>query len=129
MLLRLRALVVVVVFAVPGSLPAIAQEQGGSIQGIVKDSSGAVLPGVTIEARSPSVVGVSTTITDTRGGYRFPALLSGVYEIKATLQGFATRQLPDTQLQLGQILKVDITLSVAALSESVLVTAESPIID
>jgi outer membrane receptor protein involved in Fe transport len=127
---RLRRLSgVVVLLALSGSSWAVAQEQGGSIQGIVRDSSGGVLPGVTIEARSPSVVGVSSTLTDTRGEYRFPALPSGVYEITATLQGFATKKLADTQLQLGQILKVDITLQVAALAESVLVTGESPIID
>jgi len=92
------------------SSPAIAQEQGGSIQGIVKDASGAVLPGVTVEARSPSVVGVSTTTTDSRGEYRFPALPSGVYEITAALQGFTTKKIPDVQLQLGQILKLDVPL-------------------
>jgi hypothetical protein len=111
------------------SSPAIAQEQGGSIQGIVKDASGAVLPGVTVEARSPSVVGVSTTATDSRGEYRFPALPSGVYEITAALQGFTTKKIPDVQLQLGQILKLDVPLQVAALAETVLVTGESPVID
>src|SRR5438093_179541 len=128
-MLRLRIPVVLALPLLAGPTMSLAQEQGGSIQGVVKDSSGAVLPGVTVEARSPSVVGVNTAITDSRGEYRFPALPSGVYEIKATLQGFSTKDIPDTQLQLGQLLKVDITLSIAALAESVLVTAESPIID
>jgi hypothetical protein len=129
MLPRLGRIAVVGVWLSCGSSLALAQEQGGSIQGVVKDSSGGVLPGVTIEARSPSVVGVSMAVTDSRGEYRFPALPSGVYEITATLQGFAVKHIPDTQLQLGQILKVDVTLQVASLAESVLVTAESPIID
>src|SRR2546428_13549724 len=60
--------------------------------------------------RSPSVVGVSTTTTDSRGEYRFPALPSGVYEITAALQGFTTKKIPDVQLQLGQILKLDVPL-------------------
>src|SRR5947208_1310588 len=111
------------------SMPAIAQEQGGSIQGIVRDASGAVLPGVTVEARSPRVVGASTATTDSRGEYRFPALPSGIYEITVTLQGFTTKKIPDTQLQLGQILKLDVTLQVASLAETVLVTGESPVID
>ena len=51
-----------------------AQEQRGSIQGIVKDSSGGVLPGVTVEARSPRMVGVQTAVSDAAGDYRFPAL-------------------------------------------------------
>src|SRR3989442_9439951 len=80
MLLRLSTLAAAAVLVIAASGSAVAQEQGGSIQGIVKDASGAVLPGVTVEARSPSVVGVSTTTTDSRGEYRFPALPSGVYE-------------------------------------------------
>ena len=129
MVSRLGGLAVAGLWLLCASSPAIAQEQGGSIQGVARDSSGGVLPGVTIEARSPSVVGVSTAITDSRGEYRFPALPSGIYEITATLQGFGVKHIPDTQLQLGQILKVDVTLAVASLAESVLVTAESPIID
>ena len=61
--------------------PAVAQEQRASIEGTVRDASGGVLPGVTVEARSPSLVGVQTTVTDTQGGYRFPALSPGQYEI------------------------------------------------
>ena len=52
------------------ALPVYAQEQSGSIQGVVKDSSGAVLPGVTVEARSPSLVGVQTR--DERGRRQLP---------------------------------------------------------
>ena len=68
--------------------PAAAQEQRGSIQGFVKDLSGAVLPGVTVEARSPALVGGATAVTDSDGGYRFPSLPPGVYEVTAALQGF-----------------------------------------
>ena len=121
MLPRLTGFAVLAVLLVFAPMSVFGQEQGGSIQGVVKDSSGAVLPGVTVEARSPSVVGASTAITDSRGEYRFPALPAGTYEIKATLQGFGTKQIPETQLQLGQLLKIDITLQVAALSESVVV--------
>ena len=128
-MLRCIGVTVIMLLMAGAGSPASAQEQGGSIQGIVKDSSGAVLPGVTIEARSPSAVGVSTTVTDARGEYRFPALPSGTYEVTGTLQGFAPKKIPDTLLQLGQILKVDVVLQVAALAESVLVTAESPVID
>ena len=49
---------------------AYAQETRGSIEGVVKDASGAVLPGATVEARSPSLVGVQSTTTDANGGYR-----------------------------------------------------------
>src|SRR5438552_2289000 len=84
----------------------LAQETRGSIEGVVKDTSGAVLPGVTIEARSPALVGVSTATTDAQGIYRFPALAPGVYEVAATLAGFTPRKVAGIQLLVGQILKV-----------------------
>jgi hypothetical protein len=108
---------------------AAAQEQRGSIEGIVRDSSGGVLPGVTIEARSPSLVGVQTTVTDSQGAYRFPALTPGQYEVTATLQGFAPAKLADVQLELGKLLKVDLTLAPAGVAETVQVSGESPLID
>src|SRR5712675_721442 len=67
--------------------PLLAQEQRGSIEGIVKDSSGGVLPGVTVEARSPAMVGVTTVVSDASGVYRFPSLPPGRFELTAVLQG------------------------------------------
>lgn len=110
-------------------MPASAQETRGSIEGTIKDTSGGVLPGVTVEARSPALVGVSTAMSDTTGGYRFPSLPPGVYEVTATLTGFAIRKVEDIHLRLGQILKIDFALEVATLAETVQVSAESPIID
>jgi hypothetical protein len=111
------------------AMPVSAQETRGSIEGVVKDTSGAVLPGVTVEARSPSLVGVSSVVSDANGIYRFPALAPGVYEVTAALNGFQTSKVADIQLQIGQILKIDFPLQVAGLSESVSVSAESPLID
>ena len=108
---------------------AWAQETRGSIEGIVKDSSGAVLPGVTVEAKSPSLVGAQSTTSDANGVYRFPALAPGNYEVSATLSGFTTKKVSDIQLSLGQTLKVDFALPIAGMTESVQVTAESPLID
>jgi len=107
----------------------LAQEQRGSIQGIVKDSSGAVLPGVTVEARSPALVGVATAVTDAQGAYRFPSLSPGVYEVSATLQGFRDAKTTGIRLELGLILKVDLALGVAGVAETVQVTGEAPLID
>jgi hypothetical protein len=80
------------------AVPAAAQEQRGSIEGVVKDSSGAVLPGVTVEARSPAMVGVTTVVSDSEGVYRFPSLPPGRYEITGTLQGFTAAKSPAIQL-------------------------------
>jgi hypothetical protein len=122
------AFVILCLLALIWAMPAAAQEQTGSIQGTVKDSSGAVLPGVTVEARSPSVVGVSTAVTDAQGVYRFPALPPGTYTVSATLQGFNAQKITGT-ISLGQSLKVDITMTVGGVAETVQVTGEAPLID
>jgi hypothetical protein len=111
------------------AMPAFAQEQRASIEGIVKDSSGAVMPGVTVEAKNEAIGIVVSAVTDANGVYRFPALASGVYDVTATLAGFQPLTVPDVQLSLGQIKKVDFALTVAGVAESVQVTAESPLVD
>jgi outer membrane receptor protein involved in Fe transport len=111
------------------AVPAAAQEQRGSILGVVTDASGAVLPGVTVEARSPSVVGVSTSVTDDQGNYRFPALPPGTYQVSANLTGFVAASVTDAVVTLGKQLTINLTMKLAGLTESVTVTAESPIID
>jgi hypothetical protein len=117
------ALMVALLFA----WPVTAQETRGSIEGIVNDASGAVLPGVTVEARGPA--GTFTSVTDAQGVYRFPSLSPGAYEINGTMTGFNPAKSETVQLLLGQLLKVDLTMSIAGVSESVSVTAESPLID
>jgi hypothetical protein len=109
--------------------PVAGQEQRGSIEGVVRDSSGGVLPGVTVEARSPAMVGVTTVVTDTAGVYRFPSLPPGRYEITGTLQGFSAAKAANVQLELGQVLKVGLTLAIGGVAESVQVKGESPLID
>src|SRR3954469_16096509 len=118
------ALMVALFFA----LPAAAQEQRGSIEGVVRDSSGAVLPGVTVEARTNTGV-VLTSTTDSEGTYRFPSIAPGTYEVSATLTGFAPKKQGDVSVGLGQIKKVDLALGLQGVSESVQVTAESPLVD
>jgi Carboxypeptidase regulatory-like domain len=111
------------------AMPAAAQEQSGSIIGVVKDGSGAVLPGATVEARSPSSIGVRSTTTDAQGAYRFPALPPGTYEVSASLQGFTPAKIGEARVDLGKQLTIDLTLKLAGVSESVTVSAESPLID
>jgi TonB dependent receptor/Carboxypeptidase regulatory-like domain len=108
---------------------AMAQETRGSIEGVVRDTSGAVLPGVTIEATSTALVAPASTVTDANGVYRFPSLPPGRYQVTATLSGFQGHKVENIQLQLGQVLKIDVAMQVGGLAENVQVTAESPIID
>ena len=108
--------------------PAWAQEQRGSVEGVVRDASGAVLPGSTVEATSPTGV-VQSTTADGVGVYRFPSLPPGTYKLSATLQGFQSRSVDDVIVSLGQIKKVDFALPVSGVTETVMVTADSPMID
>ena len=106
---------------------ASAQETRGAIEGIIKDASGGVLPGVTVEAKGQT--GTFTSVTGTDGTYRFPALDPGRYEITANLQGFNPSKSAPVDVEVGKLLKVDLALTVAGIAENVQVTAESPTID
>lgn len=117
-------LVAVLLFAAP----LAAQEQRGSLEGVVKDASGAVLPGVTVEARAATGVTL-TTVTDNAGVYRFPSLQPATYTVTANLAGFQARAVEEVHVRLGQIKKVDFALPVAGVTESVQVSAESPLVD
>jgi len=109
------------------AVPAFAQETRGTIEGVIKDAQGGVLPGVTVEAKGPT--GTLTSVTDETGTYRFPVLDPGEYEVTATLPGFNTTKSAPVLLQVGKLLKVDLTMAVAGVAESIQVTAESPTID
>src|SRR4029453_1102847 len=84
--------------------PSYAFAQGGgasttgSINGKVADSSGGVLPGVTVTATSPSAMGAQTSVTDTGGNYRFPALPPGTYTVSFELPGFNTLKRENIQI-------------------------------
>lgn len=124
---RMTAILLVVCLAVANL--AGAQEQRGSIEGVIRDSSGAVLPGVTVEVRNVDRGAMASTSTDDTGVYRFPALAPGRYDVTATLSGFAPAKAERVELLLGQIKTVDLTLGVATVAETVQVTAESPLVD
>src|SRR5512134_766691 len=120
----LAALLAVLLFA----WPAAAQEQRGTIEGVVRDTSGAVLPGATVEAKGPTGA-VLTTQTDGSGLFRFPSVAPGNYSVTINLQGFAPKTTDNVIVGLGQIKKVDFAMSLAGVTESVQVTAESPLVD
>ena len=117
-------LVATLLFAVP----AMAQEQRGAIEGIVKDTSGLVVPGATVEAKSANGVVLSTT-SDEAGVFRFPSVAPGMYSVTASLTGFGPKTVDDVHIGLGQIKKVDFALPVAGVAETVQVTAVSPMVD
>ncbi|MGE3955631.1 MAG: carboxypeptidase regulatory-like domain-containing protein [Vicinamibacterales bacterium] len=109
--------------------PAWAQFDAGAVLGTVRDSSGGVLPGVTVTLRSLDT-GISTTrTTDERGNYEFPTVRIGAYSVTSELQGFATREVTDVRVAVGARLRVDLDLSVGAVSESVSVTGAAPLLE
>src|SRR5688572_8011467 len=110
-------------------LPSTVLAQG-SIAGVVRDSSGAVLPGVTVEASSPVLIEkVRTTTTDGSGLYRIEDLRPGTYVVTFTLSGFGTVRREDIVLTGSFAASVNVDLKVGALAETVTVTGETPIVD
>ena len=101
----------------------------GSINGKVADSSGGVLPGVTVTVTSPSMMGVQNAVTDASGNYRFPALPPGTYTVTFELPGFNTLKRENIQISMGFSAAVNVELAVASLQETVTVTGDSPVID
>ena len=110
-------------------IPTIAFAQA-TITGTVKDTSGAVLPGVTVEASSPVLIEkVRTVVTDGGGQYRIVDLRPGTYSVTFTLPGFNTFKRDGVELEGALTATINADLRVGALEETVTVTGESPIID
>lgn len=118
-------LVVSVILALP--LSAYAQ---ASINGVVKDASGAVLPGVTVEAASPVLIEkVRTAVTDAEGQYRIIDLRAGTYSVSFSLTGFNAVRREGIELTGSFNATVNGDLKIGAIAETITVTAESPIVD
>jgi hypothetical protein len=110
---------------------ALAQGSGAaSITGVVRDESGAVLPGVTVEVSSPALIEkVRSTVTDTDGAYRIAELRPGTYAVSYTLPGFSVLRREGIQLSPSFTATLNIELKVGALEESITVSGETPLID
>ncbi|MGE4068827.1 MAG: carboxypeptidase-like regulatory domain-containing protein, partial [Vicinamibacterales bacterium] len=125
---RLRIVVLSMLVGIAMAVPAGAQDQG-RLQGTVTDAQQATLPGVTVTATSPALIGTQTAITEIDGRYRFPSLPPGRYTLTFELSGFQTVKREGIVLALGQTLNVDQGLQLATLEETVTVTGEAPIVD
>src|SRR6202165_5621500 len=110
-------------------LPVAARAQA-SIAGVVKDSSGAVLPGVTVEAASPVLIEKTrSAVTDGTGQYRIQDLLPGTYTITFTLSGFATLKRDAVEVAGAGVTTISEALRVGNVSETITVTGETPVVD
>jgi len=110
-------------------VPAAVFAQAG-IAGAVKDTSGAVLPGVTVEASSPALIEKTrTVVTDGTGQYKIENLRPGVYAVTFTLQGFTTMKYEGIELIGSTVASVNGELRVGTVSETVTVTGDAPVVD
>src|SRR5436309_235760 len=111
-------------------LPASVNAQQSTLSGVVKDSSSAVLPGVTIEASSPVLIEKTrTAVTDGTGQYRLPELPPGTYTVTFTLPGFSTVKREGVEVSGVGVTTINAELRVGAISETITVTGETPIVD
>src|SRR3979490_3060782 len=110
-------------------VPAMAFAQA-TITGVVKDASGAVLPGVTVDVASPALIEKTrTAVTDGSGQYRIVDLRAGTYSLTFPLPGFNTGKADGDELTGSQIITIPADMRVGGIAETVIVTGESPVVD
>src|SRR6266508_39093 len=126
--MRVLRLIVSVVIVVVG-VPAIVSAQA-SIAGQVKDATGGVLPGVTVEASSPALIEkVRSVVSGGTGQYRIELLPPGSYTVTFTLPGFSTVKREGVALTGTFTATIDADLRVGSVQETITVTGETPIVD
>src|SRR3989475_7497721 len=114
-------------------LPAAAWAQGSgsaTIAGVVKDTSGAVMPGVTVEAASPALIEkVKSVVSDAQGQYKIVDLRPGSYVVTFSLPGFSTVKREGLELTTGFTATVNADLKIGSLEETVTVSGQAPVVD
>ncbi len=108
--------------------PAFAQMNTGEISGVVEDSSGGVLPGATVIAIHPESGTLLERISDSQGRYFLPALRTGTWNITVTMPGFAVQTQQGIDLEIGRTLELTFTLSLEGVSEEIIVSASTPLL-
>jgi outer membrane receptor protein involved in Fe transport len=125
-----RVLAAMLVVSSAAGATAHAQAvQTGTISGVVQDSSGALLPGVTVTLTSVSQGSVRSAVTDENGRYVFPGVPVGQYRVSAALQGFQSAEATNNLVETSKTTNVSFTLGVGTLSDVIQVVGETPIVD
>src|SRR5438874_9566069 len=119
---------IVVLIALPTCL-SFAQTSTATILGVVRDASGALIPGVSITVKHTESGRTRTIVSSERGGYNVPLLPVGAYEITTTMPGFKQAVRTGINLVVGQEAVVDLTLEVGANAETVTVSEEAPLVN
>jgi hypothetical protein len=110
-------------------MPAMAQETTAGIQGVVKDSTGAVVPGATVELSGSALMTPKKQQTDATGAYHFSNLPPGDYTMTVSAPKFSTHKQTGISLSAGRLPSIDVQLQVGAVGEVVEVTAVAPVVD
>ncbi len=108
---------------------ALWAQATGQINGVVTDSSGGVLPGVTVEAANTATNAVRTAVTGADGLYTLPLMQPGVYTVKATLSGFRVAQQEGVRVTVSETARVAFQMEVGQVSETVTVTAQATLVE
>ena len=124
---RSFSFVIVVAIGLAVIVAARAQSSTGRIQGVVRDNSGAVLPGVTVTLARDTIE-VQQRITDANGAFEFVDVAPGTYTVKAELRGFRTATLT-ALVETGATRQLAVTLVVGALEETITVSGSAPVVD
>src|SRR5262245_21912307 len=119
---------VVALAALVTAPPVWAQRTTGNITGVVKDTTGAALPGVTVGVTGPNIVGTQTSVTNESGIYRLANLPPGDYQLSFALSGFKGLR-KSIHVSVGSMIEENAALEVGQLSENIDVVGEAPVVD
>ena len=120
-------LAVLALLLVAASAPAVAQETTGTVNGLVVDAQGLAVPGATVTVSGAQ--GTKVAVSDSSGRFTVPFLTPGTYSVRTELQGFKPIERKDVIVRLGQTVELDLKMEVGGLTETVDVSAGSPVID
>ncbi len=128
--MRTKLILVVVSFLLLLANISHAQRVTGSIKGQVSDDEGGALPGVTVTLQSEALIGgPQTTTTNADGGYRFPGLPPGAYNVTFEMGGFQTVVLDQVRIIIGTTVEQNATLRLSQVSEQMVISGETPLVD
>ena len=127
--MKVKALVLLAVFLLVGSVAGVQAQNTAQIYGRVTDASGAILPGVTVSLTGPRLLQPLTAVTSETGSFQFPGLGVGTYTLRYELAGFKTVIKEGIRIQLAENALFNQALEISAVEETVTVSGETPIVD